>query len=99
MKTDGPGGSALAHISYRWLCAALLLTTLCEWAVFVERELWGINERLLVPGLLVVSGLKFLAAIGWLIRAGAALDVGKRALLVILVMSGGLLILPGVLVK
>ena len=99
MNTDGRSGGALAHISYQWLCAALLATTLGEWVLFVERHLWVGAERLLVPGLLLVSGLKFLLVISWLMSSGATLGFVKRMVLVTLAMSGGAIILLLLLLK
>jgi len=99
MNTDGRSGGALAHIPYQWLCVALLATTLGEWLLFVERHLLVGAEHLLVPGLLLVSGLKFLLAIGWLMSSSAMLGVVKRTVLVALVVSGGALILLLLLLK
>ena len=100
MTTHRNGGTPVTGPGRYWaLFAALAAVTVGEWLLFAARGSLGLSPDGLVPVFLATSVVKFGVVVAWFMRSRAGLAWPKKAALVALVVGGGLVLAPRLLMK
>ena len=59
-----------------------------EWLIFEKRVEWGVDNSIMIPTLLVMSGIKFVMVVGWYMHLKYDPSWMKKMFTVSLVMGG-----------